>query len=52
VVVLQRAHCDFSIEQKKMEQVAVEADKKCTFSIDRGGTFTDIYAEVHPISFI
>ncbi|ELR11567.1 5oxoprolinase [Acanthamoeba castellanii str. Neff] len=28
-----------------MEQV-VEADKKCTFSIDRGGTFTDIYAEV------
>jgi hypothetical protein len=29
-----------------MEQQVVEADKKCTFSIDRGGTFTDIYAEV------
>lgn len=34
-----------------MEQV-VEADKKCTFSIDRGGTFTDIYAEVRPIFLI
>jgi len=27
-----------------MEQGA--DSKKCTFSIDRGGTFTDIYAEV------